>query len=83
MDSREFENMLRRVMKCDIAAGTETFRDELLERCLAELGSDPHAADDVARVVEIDEVDLEMIAAAGNAMTQNGAPLGDNSLLRD
>ena len=77
MSDREFEDLLRRVMKADFAAGTEAFRDALLARCLAELGTDPHAADGAAMA----EADLDLLAAAGDAMAQAGSALGDNSLL--
>ena len=40
MDEREFEQMLGQVMKHDFSAGSEAFRDALLERCLEELASD-------------------------------------------
>ena len=40
MDEREFEQMLGQVMKHDFSAGSEAFRDALLERCLGELASD-------------------------------------------
>ena len=83
MDDREFENLLGRVMKADLASGTEAFRDALLSRCLAELGTDPHAADCVPMAVPVAEADLDLLAAAGDSTTQLGRALGDNGLLGD
>ena len=60
MDEREFERMVQRAMKQDLSAGTEAFRDALLARCLEELD-----ADDEARC--LDDDDLDMLAAAGDA----------------
>lgn len=74
MDGRQFESMLKRVMKADFAAGAEAFHDALLERCLAELGADPHAADDaVAGMLEaeLSDADLDLLAAAGDVMAQS------------
>lgn len=72
MDEREFEDMLRRVLQQDFSAGTEGFRDALLDRCLAEL-------DAGGRVIELDDGDLEMLAAAGEALpVEARRTLGDN-----
>lgn len=59
MDDREFEQMLRRLMKTDFSAGNEAFRDALLERCLGMLNADE-------RGISIDDADLELLAAAGD-----------------
>lgn len=59
MVDREFEQMLGRLMKQDFSIGTEKFRDALLNRCLA-------ALDDDDEVSELDDSDLEFLAAAGN-----------------
>lgn len=59
MEDREFEQMLGRLMKQDFSKGTEEFRDALLERCLTVLDEDEEIA-------EIDDADLELLAAAGN-----------------
>lgn len=80
MGEREFEDMLRRVMKADFATGTEAFRDALLARCLAELGIDPHAADEPLAEYELSEAELELLAAAGDVfLTQNQSPFCDNT----
>ena len=59
MNEREFEQMLRRIMKVDFSVGSEKFRDALLARCLSVLDDD-----DEMRLIDID--DLDLIAAAGN-----------------
>ena len=71
MDDREFDQKLGRLMKQDFSAGTEAFRDGLLERCLAELDSE-----DEGRVLDDDE--LDMLAAAGDpfAYMTGGTPIG-------
>jgi len=58
VNEREFEQMLGRLMKADFSAGTEAFRDALLERCLTELD-----ADDIDGVMIIDDDQLDMVAA--------------------
>lgn len=76
MDGRKFEEMLERLMKVDFDAGSEEFRDALLKRCLAELGADPHAADDAEAMQEaqLTDADLEMLAAAGDVLAQSLPP---------
>ena len=70
----EFEQSVERLMKQDFAAGTATFRDNLLARCLDVLGEDApawnatgniaeHAGDDEPR--ELSDSALELLAAAG------------------
>ena len=54
-----FERMIERLMKSDFSAGTDAFREDLLARCLDVLGAD----DD--QCAEVDDSDLEMLAAAG------------------
>ena len=54
MDERDIERILRQ----DLSKGTDEFRDELLSRCLAVLGSQDG--------VELDDSDLELLAAAGD-----------------
>ena len=68
MEDREFENTLERLMKQDLAAGTEAFRDELLARCLATLGSDgagERGAEPEFHAFEVSDADLDLLAAAG------------------
>lgn len=57
MDDREFGQMLGRLFKQDFSAGTEAFRNALLNRCLGEL-------DDIT---VLDDEELELLAAAGDA----------------
>ena len=58
-----------RILKHDFSAGTESFREDLLGRCLAVLGSgeDERTAgsseSDAYR--ELDDDELDMLAAAG------------------
>ncbi len=64
MDEQRLEHILEMHMKQDFSDGTEAFRDELLARCLQALS----VRDDAAREEEgddIDEEDLELLAAAG------------------
>lgn len=65
VDDREFENRLEQLLKQDLSAGTEAFRDELLARCLAVL-DDGSAADDSPDVAELDDSVLDLLAAAGD-----------------
>lgn len=69
MNDYELEKKLTQLMGQDFSAGTEAFRDTLLSRCLAELGADDKG-------VEVDDDDLDMLAAAGVA----GMP-GDSDML--
>lgn len=57
MDEREIVRILRQ----DLSKGTEKFRDALLARCLAVLGSGDG--------IELDDSELEMLAAAGELMS--------------
>ena len=59
MDGQGFERMIKRLMKQDLSAGTEAFREDLLARCLDVLDSDED------RCEEVDDSDLELLAAAG------------------
>ena len=43
VSEREFEQTVERLMKQDLAVGTEAFRDNLLARCLSVLGSEAPA----------------------------------------
>ena len=64
MDDRELENRLRQLFKQDLSVGTESFRDELLARCLAVLNDG--AAEDILEAAELDDSVLDMLAAAGD-----------------
>ena len=64
VDEQRLEHILETHMKQDFSHGTEAFRDELLARCLEALS----ARDDASRNEngeDIDEEDLELLAAAG------------------
>lgn len=52
----------------DFSVGTEAFRDDLLERCLAELGSENKTSgwNLVNETRELDDNELELLAAAGD-----------------
>lgn len=52
------EHDLERILRQDLAQGTEAFRDDLLARCLAELSSQDAA--------ELSDDELELLAAAGD-----------------
>lgn len=85
MDDGRFEQMLMRLLQADFSSGTEAFRDELLARCLAILGSDAHgeaAGPDADRcAAELDDADLELLAAAGDPEAVAGRAFrADNGL---
>ncbi len=62
MDEKE----IARILKQDLSVGTEAFRDDLLARCIAVLGTDDYA-------IELDDADLELLSAAGDISAQIGA----------
>ena len=76
MGNREFEQMLERLMKQDFSAGTETFRDALLERCLAVLDADDEG-------ICLDDSDLELLAAAGDAIPPRQLPQDSNGTIAE
>ena len=59
MDARELEQRLGQFMSRDFSAETGAFRDALLQRCLDVLDAGSEGA-------EIDDADLDLLAAAGN-----------------
>lgn len=61
MNGREFEEMLSRELRRDLSVGTETFRDELLARCLNELNTGTGGD-----VIELKDSELELFSAAGD-----------------
>ena len=79
MEKRRFEKMLEQLMKQDLAAETEEFRDTLLARCLDVLGSDDQAADDVSEGIELDDSYLDLLAAAGDLSALDGVPGSDDN----
>ena len=78
MSGEQFEQMLARLLQADFSAGTESFRDELLARCLAVLDADARDAategEAGCRVVELSDADLELLAAAGDAASAGEPP---------
>ncbi|MBQ9020500.1 MAG: hypothetical protein IJ113_00595 [Eggerthellaceae bacterium] len=64
MDEQRLEHILEKHMKQDFSNGTEAFRDELLARCLDVLSLGDGATQD-ENGIDIDEADLELLAAAG------------------
>ena len=70
MDERE----IARLMQLDFSEGTETFRDALLARCLDALRPEN-------QMRELDDDDLDMLAAAGDpAAIGNATWLNDSPL---
>ena len=67
VDDRQFEQMLTRLLRADVSAGTEAFRDALLARCLGALDAGPEGG-----AAELDDAELEMLAAAGDAVGPGG-----------
>ena len=59
MDEREFEQLLKQLMKQDLSAETAKFRDSLLEQCLAILDASDEG-------VPLDDSVLDLLAAAGD-----------------
>jgi hypothetical protein len=59
VDAREFERTLERLMRQDFSAGTEEFRDALLQRCLEVL-------DEGEAGMPLDDDALEQLSAAGS-----------------
>lgn len=70
MNDLEFERMLERLVKQDFSAGTEAFRDALLERCLSVLDAESDGT-------VIPDADLDLLAAAGDDSMWNRAKLGN------
>ena len=67
---------IARSLKHDYSAGTDEFRESLLERCLAVLVAGKDASLETAlpehRVArELDDADLDMLAAAGDAFASH------------
>lgn len=58
MNDRDFEILLKKLLAQDLSAGTEAFRDALLDRCLDVLCEDDG--------LEVSDDDLELLAAAGD-----------------
>lgn len=58
VEEREFERMFRRLMQQDLSAGTQGFRDALLERCIVALSAGTEG-------LPLTDEELGMLAAAG------------------
>lgn len=58
MNDQEFNQLLEQALGQNLSAGTDTFRDDLLARCLEILSASEH-------VTELDDSQLELLAAAG------------------
>lgn len=75
MNDRDIDELLTELLAQDLSAGTEEFREALLARCLAIVNAGGSA--------QLDDANLELIAAAGNmvapedAMPRAGAPSTD------
>lgn len=59
MSSRDFEEHLEELLSQDLSAGTEVFRDELLERCL-------ETFDTGSKGIVLDDSIIDSISAAGD-----------------
>lgn len=70
MSNGRFEQKLAELLRQDFSAGTDTFREELLVRCLEVVHADTRdkAADPDAgcRIAELSDADLGTLAAAGD-----------------
>lgn len=53
------EEMIKRVLSKDYSAGTERFRENLLQQCLATIDAQNDG-------MELSDDELDMLAAAGN-----------------
>ena len=74
MNNREFERFFERLMKQDLSVGTETFREELLARCLDALNTG-----DDERCRMLDDSELELLSAAGDTYAHNSLCEGLNA----
>ena len=64
MGDRKFEQKIERLWKQDLSAGTDSFRETLLERCKSVLNADDECA-------LLDDAELELLAAAGDPFSGN------------
>jgi len=53
------ERTVKRLLEQDLSVGTDEFRDKLLSKCLDVLCTEDS-------VIELDDTDLDMLAAAGD-----------------
>lgn len=61
MDERQFEEMLSRVLQHDLSSNSETFRDELLARCLEIIEAEDSGCD-------LNDEQMDLLAAAGELL---------------
>ena len=59
MAESSFDQKLDQLMGQDLSIGTEAFREDLLNRCLAILGTDSSG-------IELDDDELDLLSAAGD-----------------
>lgn len=64
MTDQGFEQTIAKLLSQDFSAGTETFRDSLLQRCLDVLAEE--------NGMELDDEDLELLSAAGDMTSMLG-----------
>ena len=67
------EKDIARLFKLDLSKGTERFRDALLARCLAVLNPDFH-------IVELDDSELDLLAAAGDPFSDDAPASSGNTV---
>lgn len=80
VSDREFEELVKELMKQDFAAGTEEFRDALLARCLDVLGTDGDSAE-AADGVALSDSEIDLLAAAGDlSMFEQTRTFSDNGV---
>ena len=68
MDEKE----ITRLLSQDLSEGTEAFRDALLARCLDALDAESQSQ-------ELDDDQLELLAAAGDVLLRAPDVFGDNT----
>ena len=59
MAESSFDQKLDQLMGQDLSIGTEAFREDLLNRCLAIMGADSSG-------IELDDGELDLLSAAGD-----------------
>lgn len=69
----ELEQLLERVLRHDLSIGTEAFRDALLARCISVIDAD-------LVPVELDDSDLSLLAAAGDAALTTPPRAGNSTI---
>ena len=72
MSDAELDAWARELFKCDFSTGTEKFREELLEKCLALLEEADEVEPEEGR--ELADEEIELLAAAGDPVFLAGEP---------